>query len=154
HAVHADGPRADDDRLAGRATVADFATFYFRFRPTGPGERADGPRLHIDAPNPPVGHVGNEQAALAVEYAVIGLAQAGVESVLAVPGVVLLAVAGIQRHIVLGRVDPADHRVKPVGDVEVAVGIDSDGIRLVKRRLGRGLAVSGVALFTIARHRG
>src|SRR5262249_25578392 len=117
-AVHADGPRADDDGLRRRAAVADFgAGNLARWLPR-PGKRGDRAGLHVHPANPPVPHVGNEQAALAVEHAVVRLTEAGVQRVLAVAGVVFLAVAGVQGDVFLHGVDPADNRVEPVHDVE------------------------------------
>jgi hypothetical protein len=96
-AVHAYRPRADHDGLRRRAAVADGCALDFAFRASGAGEGGDDAGLQIQPADPPIGHVGDQQSPLAVQAAIIGLAQHGRGARAAVAAVALRAVA-CDRH--------------------------------------------------------
>src|SRR5262249_46522632 len=117
--VHADRPRPDDHCLRRRSAVADLAAVRLALRPAGAGKGGHGSRFQVEPADAPVGHVRDQQAALAVQAAVVRLAQAGTGRRAAVAGVILLAVARDRRDDAGGPVHLADDRVEPVHDEQV-----------------------------------
>src|SRR5262249_20498989 len=74
-AVDADGASADDDRVLRRAAVADAVAIHLARAPADAGEGGDDARLQVEAADAPVGHVRDQESALAVQAAVVRLAQ-------------------------------------------------------------------------------
>src|SRR5262249_6818243 len=121
-AVDADGPRADQDRLRGRSAVADPGAVHLALRPAGAGERREDARFQVQAAHAPVGDVGDQQTALAVEAGVVGLAQHGLGGGAAVAAEAFLAVAGNRAQGARLAVHLADDGIEPIDDVQVALG--------------------------------
>src|SRR5262249_59316139 len=92
-AIDADGPGAVQDRLRRWAAVALLGGRRTALLAAGACEGGDDPGLQVEAADAPVGDVGDEQAALAVEDAVVGLDQPRLGARAAVAGGAALASA-------------------------------------------------------------
>src|SRR5262249_39822245 len=145
-AVHAHRPRPVDERLGRGAAVALVGLSDLALAPSRPGERGDRACLQVEPANAPAAHVGDEQPALAVEEAIIRLDHARLRPAAAVPSASLLPVAGHGGHDARLAVHLADAQVQAVTDVEVALGRNHDGVRLVESGFRSRPAVAGEAL--------
>src|SRR5262249_4159812 len=108
----------------------------------------------VQTADPLILDIRDEQAAAAVQEAIVRLPQLGQH-----PGAAIAAVARFtgSRHRgddPAGGIDLADGGVQPVHDVDVAVGVDLERVQVVEGRLGGRAAISGVALTAAARDGG
>src|SRR5262249_20551681 len=104
----------------------------------------------IEAADAPVGDIGDQQAPLSVEAAIVGLAHGSVGCLAAVAGEVLLAIARHGSDDAGLAVNLADHGVEAIDDVEVSVLVHGAGVGLVDGGVGRLVAVAGVAFLARA----
>src|SRR5262245_243585 len=144
-AIHADRAGAHDRSLRGRLPVA--GSLFLAVA----GEGGDDAGLQIQTSYPLVLNVRDEQSALAVQEAIVRLAQLGAGSRAAVASVARFAGADDRGDAARAGIDLADSGVQPVDDVDVAVGIDLERIQVVQGRGDCGAAISRVALAPAAR---
>src|SRR6185437_6029633 len=74
-AIHAHRPRSHENGLAGRTAVTDGPAIDLTLVSRGAGERRNSAGEQIDAANPAIAHIGDEQSAFAVQTAIVRLAQ-------------------------------------------------------------------------------
>src|SRR5205085_10354010 len=94
-----------------------------------PGDRRDDPGVDLDAADPVVAGVGDDQVPVAVEDDALGPVYPGLggrPAVAAIAAVAALADHG--RDDLRAVVDPADHVIGAVGDEQIAVGGYGGGV--------------------------
>src|SRR5207245_10088310 len=95
--------------------------------------------------------IRDEQAAFAIQEAIVRLPQLGQDAGAAVTTVAWFAGPSRRGDDARGGIDFADGGVQPVYDVDIAVGVDLERVQIVQGRLGGRTAISGVALTPAAR---
>src|SRR2546425_12516240 len=143
--IHADRPGAHDGGLRGGLPIPGPSLLPIT------GEGRDDTGLQVQTAYPLVLNIRDEQAAFAIQEAIVRLPQLGQDAGAAVPGVARFARPRHRGDDTAGGIDFADGGVQPVDDVDIAVGIDLERVQIIQGRRVCRAAVAGVALTPAAR---
>src|SRR4029453_7873003 len=144
-AIHADCPGTHDGSLRGRFSIPGPPLLAIA------GEGRDDAGLQIQAANPLVLNIRDEQAAFAVQETIVRLPELSRDAGAAVAAVARLAGPSHRGDDARGGIDFADGGVQPVDDVDIAVGVDLERIQVIQGCLGCRAAIAGVPLTPPAR---
>src|SRR5262249_41716030 len=135
-AVVAHGASADDRGHVGQAAVSglgavdDFLQGHINAALAG--VQADDAALQVEPADAPVGHIGDHHAAPDIHHRVGGFTKLRLDARPAVARVNLLSIARDRRNDARFAVHFAHDGIQAIGDVQVGVRINDDGVGSLK----------------------